>query len=459
MTGVNDAPVATTAVATTSEDTSTSITLAGSDVEDDALTFSVVTGPANGVLAGAAPSLTYTPDADFDGTDSFTFTVSDGVAASTEATVSIDVSAVNDAPVATSQNVSTDEDMVLAISLAGNDVDNDPLTFALTGAPANGALTGDAPSLTYTPNANYNGPDSFTFTATDGELTSMEATVLIDVAPVNDPPSAADDEVTLMEDAGFTPLAVLTNDTSAPDTGETLRITAVSVPSQGGLSSVAPDGFSIVYRPVRDFNGVEELTYVIDDGVAGSESTATATVTVLPVNDAPSAIPQNWSTDEDTSGSAIFAGVDIDGDPLLFAVVQGPQNGLVTGSPPSIAYTPNLDYVGPDSLTFSVSDGEFTTTADFQITVRGVNDPPSFDPIPQQATSEDAGPQSVPITGVLGGPPTAIDEASQAVFLNVRSTNPTLLADLCHQWGRRQPNVDLYAGSERIRLHHTHGPC
>lgn len=373
--------------------------------------------------------------------------------------MSIDVSAVNDAPVATSQNVSTDEDMVLAISLAGNDVDNDPLTFALTGAPANGALTGDAPSLTYTPNANYNGPDSFTFTATDGELTSMEATVLIDVAPVNDPPSAADDEVTLMEDAGFTPLAVLTNDTSAPDTGETLRITAVSVPSQGGLSSVAPDGFSIVYRPVRDFNGVEELTYVIDDGVAGSESTATATVTVLPVNDAPSAIPQNWSTDEDTSGSAIFAGVDIDGDPLLFAVVQGPQNGLVTGSPPSIAYTPNLDYVGPDSLTFSVSDGEFTTTADFQITVRGVNDPPSFDPIPQQATSEDAGPQSVPITGVLGGPPTAIDEASQAVFLNVRSTNPTLLADLVINGDGVSRTLIYTPAPNASGFHHTHGPC
>ena len=89
MTGVNDAPVATTAVATTSEDTSTSITLTGSDAENDPLTFTVVNGPANGVLTGAAPDLTYTPTADFYGADTFTFTTSDADLTSGEATIAI----------------------------------------------------------------------------------------------------------------------------------------------------------------------------------------------------------------------------------------------------------------------------------------------------------------------------------------------------------------------------------
>src|SRR5207249_3579048 len=136
----------------------------GSDVDGDALTFNVVSGPAHGSFNGSA----YTPTANYNGSDSFTFKASDGITNSTPATVSITVTAVNDAPVANSQSVSTSEDTPLSITLTGSDVDGDALTFTVVTGPAHGTFDG----TTYTPAANYNGPDSFTFSADDGTVDS-----------------------------------------------------------------------------------------------------------------------------------------------------------------------------------------------------------------------------------------------------------------------------------------------
>ena len=110
---------------TTAEDTRQAITLTGSDVDGDTLTFSVVTAPAHGTLSGTAPNLTYTPAANYNGPDSFTFKVNDGPADSAAATVSITVTPVNDAPVATAQSVTTQQDAAVAITLTGTDVDGD----------------------------------------------------------------------------------------------------------------------------------------------------------------------------------------------------------------------------------------------------------------------------------------------------------------------------------------------
>ncbi len=146
--------------------------------------------PPHGTLTGTAPNLTYTPAANYNGSDSFTFTVNDGTVDSAAATVSITVGATNDDPVAVAQAVSTAEDTALAITLAGTDTDGDPLTFAV-GTPSNGTLSGTAPNLTYTPDANFNGSDSFTFTVNDGTTSSAAATVSISVTAVNDPPILA----------------------------------------------------------------------------------------------------------------------------------------------------------------------------------------------------------------------------------------------------------------------------
>ena len=145
---------------------------------------SIVAQPANGTLSGTAPNVTYTPNANFNGADSFTFTVSDGLATSAEASVSIDIGASDDPPTAEDQSVSTQVDVAVPITLTGSDPDGDPLTFAIVTGPANGSLSGglDGDELvTYTPNAGSTASDSFTFVVNDGTQDSALATVSITI--------------------------------------------------------------------------------------------------------------------------------------------------------------------------------------------------------------------------------------------------------------------------------------
>ena len=190
----NVAPVATNDDVSTDEDTALSGNVLANDSDDngDTLTAIKLSDPQHGTLTlNGNGSFSYTPDANYNGPDSFSYKANDGALDSNEATVSITVNAVNDAPTATSDSVSTDEDTAKGITLAANDVDSNSLTYLVVSAPAHGTLSGTAPNLTYTPNANYNGPDSFTFKASDGALDSNVATVSITVNAVNDAPTVA----------------------------------------------------------------------------------------------------------------------------------------------------------------------------------------------------------------------------------------------------------------------------
>jgi uncharacterized repeat protein (TIGR01451 family) len=189
--GDNHAPVASGQSVGSTEDTSTPITLVANDSDGNPLTWTIVTAPAHGTLAGSAPSVTYTPAAGFHGNDSFTFKVSDGLAESNVATVNLTIASVNDVPSATPQTVSTSQDTSLPITLAGVDTDGDSLTFAISMPPAHGTITGSGAGITYQPAAGYQGPDSFAFTVNDGQVTSAPATVSITVTPVNHPPVVA----------------------------------------------------------------------------------------------------------------------------------------------------------------------------------------------------------------------------------------------------------------------------
>jgi len=177
----NTAPVADDQAVATNEDTSVLITLTASDADDDPLTYVVVSGPSNGSLSGTAPDLTYMPNPNFNGPDSFTFKANDGFEDGNIATVSVTVAPVNDAPVANDDSVTTQENTAVAILLTASDADGDPLTYSVVGAPANGTLSGTAPNLTYTPNPGFTGSDSFTFKANDGLEDSNIATVSVDV--------------------------------------------------------------------------------------------------------------------------------------------------------------------------------------------------------------------------------------------------------------------------------------
>jgi VCBS repeat-containing protein len=179
------------------------------DAEGSALNVALVTGPAHGALAlNADGSFSYTPAADFSGADSFAYRANDGTLDSDVVTVSLTVAAVNDAPAAADDAVSTDEDTPVSGSVPATDVDGDALTAALVQGPAHGAVALNADgTYTYTPEADYFGTDSFTYQVSDGQTVSGVASVGLAIAPVNDAPVAQDDVMT--EPAGGTgPLRV-----------------------------------------------------------------------------------------------------------------------------------------------------------------------------------------------------------------------------------------------------------
>lgn len=268
-----DPLVANEQTVVTDKDKATTITLHGIVGNGGNLSYSIATIPSHGTLSGTAPNLIYTPNADFYGTDSFTFKVTYG-AASTAAKVSITVNPVNVPPVANNQSVTTSEDTAREITLSASDFDGDALTYVVISGPAHGTLSGIAPNFIYTPAADYNGTDSFTFKTNDGTVDSNVATVTIAIAPVNDAPSAVADSKTTVRNTSVN-IPVLANDQDVD--GDKLTVTAVSRSTQGALITINAGGTGISYAPRRNYTGQDTFTYTVSDGKGG---TATASVTV-----------------------------------------------------------------------------------------------------------------------------------------------------------------------------------
>lgn len=220
---VNYVPFAVGRNITLNEDTATKLLVSAIDQHFDPLTFIVVTPPQHGTLSPFVISpgnvaifgrTTYKPAPNYNGPDSFTFKVNDGLVDSAPANVNLTIRPVNDPPEARSQHLTLDEDTPTPITLGAFDVENDPLTFTV-GPPAHGALTGTPPNLTYRPATNYFGPDGFTFRVNDGQANSQIAIVILTVRPLNDPPVPKIVVSPLTQLPGFSNLVVV-----APVCGE-----------------------------------------------------------------------------------------------------------------------------------------------------------------------------------------------------------------------------------------------
>ncbi|EMR01517.1 Ig-like domain-containing protein [Cesiribacter andamanensis] len=370
---VNDAPIANAQSLSTQEDEPLSMLLSGSDVDGDALTYSLISSPAFGSLSGTAPALIYTPAPDFTGSDSFSFQVQDGSGTSGIATISLTVLPVNDAPQATAQLLVTREDTPLALLLAGSDPEGDVLSYSISSSPAHGTLSGTAPEMTYTPHPDYYGPDAFSFTVSDGALVSAPAQVSITISPVNDAPLAQDDAASVAEDAVLNGSSVLSNDTDVDD--QDLTAFVVSTPLHGSLL-LQPDG-TFTYTPFADYDGTDSFTYKAQDAAGAESNLATVTITISPVNDAPLAQAQSLTTAEDTPLNLTLSGSDADGDALSYTITTPPAHGSLSGTAPSLVYTPYADYAGSDTFSFTVSDGELSSLpATIALTITPVNDAP-----------------------------------------------------------------------------------
>ncbi len=386
---VNAVPVANNDGFTTDEDTPLTIAAPGvlandSDADGSALSAVLVAGPSHGGLTlNPDGSFAYTPDANFNGTDVFTYNASDGVEQSNLGTVTITVNPVEDAPVASDNSFRTPVNVPLTIASPGvlandTDADGDTLSAILVNGPTYGSLTlGPDGSFTYTPNAGFNGADSFTYQASDGTDQSNLATVSL---VVNSAPVANDDGFTTDEDTPLTIAVpgVLANDTDAD--GTALSAVLVDSPSHGGLT-LNPDG-SFAYTPDANFNGTDVFTYRVSDGVELS-NVATATITVNPVNDIPVANNDSYVINEDTPLNIAASGVlandtDADGDTLSAVLVDAPSNGALTLNPDgSFDYTPAANFHGTDTFTYRASDGtDQSNLATVTIVINSVNDAP-----------------------------------------------------------------------------------
>ena len=337
------------------EDTSVEMTLTGSDIDEDSLTFSI--GEAtNGTVILDGAVVTYTPNANFNGTDSFTYTANDGTTDSAEATITVTVSAVNDIPTVADVAVSTTEDTSVEMTLTGSDIDEDSLTFSI-GEATNGTVSLDGAVVTYTPNANFNGTDSFTYTANDGTTDSAEATITVTVSAVNDIPTVADVAKTTNEDTSVE--MTLTGS----DIDEDSLTFSIGEATNG---TVILDGAVVTYTPNANFNGTDSFTYTANDGTTDSAE-ATITVTVSAVNDIPTVADVAVSTTEDTSVEMTLTGSDIDEDSLTFSIGEA-TNGTVSLDGAVVTYTPNANFNGTDSFTYTANDGT-TDSAEATITV------------------------------------------------------------------------------------------
>ncbi len=366
---VNDAPVAAPDSYTTAEDTrlvGTTVLANDTDVEGNPLTAALVTQAEHGIVVmNADGTFTYTPNPNYNGPDSFTYHANDGTADSNVATVSINVIPgiipVNVAPVAEPDSYTTAEDTrLVGTTVLANDTDaeGNPLTAALVAQAEHGIVVMNADgTFTYTPNPNYNGPDSFTYQANDGTADSNIATVSINVTPVNDPPVAANDRFgtgqNLVLNNGT---SVLANDTDVD--GNTLTARLVG-PAQHGLVALNADG-TFTYTPTKGYHGTDSFTYQANDGSANSN---TATVTI-DVNASPVGTKEQYGVIQSgtlsvSAANGVLANdTDVDSTSLTAVLLRTALHGSLTLNPDgSFIYVPNPGYSGADSYTYQPSDG------------------------------------------------------------------------------------------------------
>ena len=382
----NEEPTADDDALTLAEDTSDTVDVLDGDVDDDGDPLSVETlepTADNGTVSCTVGGLcTYTPDANFEGFDTFSYTITDGQGGTDTADVSVTVTPVNDVPNAVDDSLVTSEDQMGALNVRTNDTDIDGdtlLVTTLSPAAAHGTVSClGGGGCSYTPVADYSGPDSFQYTISDGHGGTDTATVNITVTPENTAPVADDDAIVTVEDnAGAT--NVLVGDTDVD--GDTLSVSTPAPAATHGTVSCATGGVC-TYTPSANYNGPDSFDYTVTDG-RGKSDTGTVTVTVSPGNDAPVAVDDSLSTPEETAGQVdvLPNDTDLEGDSLsVTGSTNGAHGAASCDAAGTCTYTPALNYTGADTFTYTVSDGNGgTDTGSVVVTVTGVNDAPVAD--------------------------------------------------------------------------------
>ncbi|HCE4766025.1 TPA: tandem-95 repeat protein, partial [Vibrio parahaemolyticus] len=361
------------------EDTPTIINVLGNDTfesTDKVVSLDAENGPKNGtVIVNNDGTVTYTPDDNYVGEDTFTYIVtSGGVSEST--TVEVNVTPVNDAPVAKDDIATTQEDTAVTIDVLPNDtdVDGDKLSIESVSVPKEqGTVEVVDGKLVFTPAENFNGDAEITYTVTDGALTD-QATVKVTVNAVNDTPVVESNiaDQTLAED--FTPYTIDLN-TAFSDVDNVDGELTFSVSGNSNIQVAIVNGIATI-TPTADWNGSETLTFTATDP-SGESVSQPVNFTVAPVADI---VADKATVVEDTSTVIKVLGNDTfesDGKVVSLDTNNGPANGTVSVNPDgSVTYTPNDNYQGTDSFTYIVTSGGVSESTTVSVDVTPVNDAP-----------------------------------------------------------------------------------
>lgn len=335
------------------------------------LTYQIVDQPAHGTVSLTDKTAKYQALPDYEGSDSFTYRASNGIAEGNTAVVSIKVDCYkpNIAPIADDLTVSTAFQTPVSFTLTGSDPNGDSITFEIVSSPASGTLNGTAPNLTYVPKTGFSGSDSFLFRAKDASLESNLARVTITVNKKQNLHAPVAMNTSCSVDCN----GIASVELSATDAdGDYLSFSVVQGPLHGTLSHLY--GAYTSYTPAVGYSGEDTLTFQASDGLFTS-NVGTVTITVTTCNkNAPVAQNESFQTCRGTAVYTSLHATDEDGDTLTYVVVQAPGHGTLTGSGASLTYTPAPGYVGDDTFTYQANDGlHDSNVATVTITVTACN--------------------------------------------------------------------------------------
>lgn len=353
------------------------------DADGDFLSYSIATPTQNGTIemttSGAA---TYTPNPGFFGVDTFTYSVDDGYGSTDTASVDITVQWANFlGTYANRDYVDANEDETVTIDVLANDTDgdDDPLTVTIVSYDESLGNAWVNPDNTITFALEGNIPFAWNthinYTASDPYGASASSIASITIQPVNDAPVAVDDDITVDEDSGVS-FFVHTNDTDVDS--NSLSPTLVDGPQHGTLTQLS--GGKFVYIPDANYHGSDNFTYYSTDDDGADSNIATVNITVVSVNDLPTAGNDSASLLEDgtVNVSVLDNDSDLESASLTTVITTSPQHGNANVNPDgTITYTPDANYNGYDSLVYTVTDDDGgQATATLSLHIASVNDGP-----------------------------------------------------------------------------------
>ena len=366
----NESPVATNATVSATEQVAATWDISAyvTDNEGDSLTYSIISGPSSGSASFSGSNLTYTSNSDTATSDVITYRAADQYSNSNIGTLTITISPVNDGPTATNQTENITEDTTSSFSLSISDPESDSMSIVVTTNADNHTLTLSGTTATITPAENVDGNSTIIYYVTDGQINSDNAILSLIIGSVNDAPVSSNVTGTVTEQVqGVINLSATDIDSN------TLTYSIVSSPSNG---TATVSGSTILYTSNSDTATSDTLTYKANDGALDS-NVSTATISITPVNDGPSATSQAVSFNEDIQTSFALNVSDPESDTLSLTVVTNPDNHSLTLSGTTATIVPATDFNGSSTMSYKVSDGEFeSTVAVLTLTIAAVNDAP-----------------------------------------------------------------------------------